>query len=152
MEFFEDFNELDKCWEILEKNLKKKFNASPVHNIYEIKQLIKNFPNNISCFYTKLNNEILASIIVYKTYNVWHTQYISSSEKGTDINAIDFLMDKILKIADNNKIRWFDFGTSNENEGQNLNNNLYNFKHSFGAGGTLYNFYKINKKIFEKYK
>ena len=152
MEFFEDFNEIELCWEILENNLKRKFNALPVHNIYEIKELIKLFPNNISCFYAKLGNEVMASIILYKNYNVWHTQYISTTTKGININAIDFLMDKIIKIAKKNKIRWFDFGTSNENEGEFLNYDLYNFKHSFGSGGTLHNFYKIDKNIFIKNK
>ena len=144
--------EIDSCWRILEINLKEKYNAFPVHNIYEIKKLIKLFPNNISCFYTKLNNEVLATIILYKTFNVWHTQYISSSKRGLELNAIDFIIDGIIKLAFENKIRWLDFGTSNENEGKYLNLSLYNFKRGFGSGGTLYNFYKINKYSFQSNK
>jgi hypothetical protein len=39
--------------------------------------------------------------------------------------------------------RYFDFGVSNEQEGRILNEGLYRFKTSFGAGGVAQEFYKV---------
>ena len=142
--------DLEDCWKILEINLKEKYQTNPVHNIYEIRQLLKLFPNNINLIATKLNNEILASVILYKTKSVWHLQYISTSEEGRKTNALDFLINKILEKSVLNKIKWFDFGISTENEGEYLNKNLYNFKNGFGGGGTLCQFYRINKNNYLK--
>ena len=142
--------DLENCWKILETNLKEKHNTKPVHNICEMKKLLELFPNNISCVSTKLNTNILASIILYKTKTVWHLQYISSSEEGKKTNALDFLINKLIEDSAIDKIRWFDFGISTKCEGKYLNHNLYNFKNGFGGGGTLYQFYKIKKTNYLK--
>jgi lipid II:glycine glycyltransferase (peptidoglycan interpeptide bridge formation enzyme) len=39
--------------------------------------------------------------------------------------------------------RYFDFGISNEQEGRILNEGLYRFKVSFGAGGVVHEFYEV---------
>jgi hypothetical protein len=39
--------------------------------------------------------------------------------------------------------RYFDFGVSNEQEGRILNEGLYRFKTSFGAGGVAQEFYEV---------
>jgi hypothetical protein len=39
--------------------------------------------------------------------------------------------------------RYFDFGVSNEQGGQILNEGLYRFKMSFGAGGVVHEFYEV---------
>ena len=147
-EIINGFNKIEECWELLKENLKKKYGAIPVHTSEEIQKLIKLFPNNISCIASKLNGDIIAFIILYKSANVWHTQYIAANNRGHQINALDFIFNASIEEAIKSKIRWFDFGTSNESNGKYLNNNLYNFKHGFGAGGTIYQFYKLTKMTF----
>ena len=80
----------------------------------------------------------------------WMTSLIlnlGAKVKGLSLPLDDsnFLFNKIIKKAYLEKIRWFDFGISTENDGKYLNNNLFNFKNGFGGGGTLYQTYKIKK-------
>jgi hypothetical protein len=41
------------------------------------------------------------------------------------------------------RARYFDFGVSNEKQGWMLNEGLYRFKASFGAGGVAQEFYEV---------
>jgi len=41
-------------------------------------------------------------------------------------------------------VRYFDFGTSNECEGTVLNEGLYQYKHEYGGGGAVHEFYDID--------
>ena len=146
---FDGFKEIDSCWDVLTSNLSTKYEKKPVHNVDEIVYLHNLFPQKINCFAAKFNEEVVASIIIYKTDITWHAQYISSNQLGKKINALDFLFNHIIEIAKEKSIRWFDFGTSTELNGLLLNNSLYTFKHEFGGGGILYQFFSIKA---EKYK
>ena len=70
-------------------------------------------------------------------------QYIASSELGNANSALDAVFQKIISSAKDNEVRYFDFGTSNENEGKILNNGLYKFKTEFGGGGAVHEYYEI---------
>ena len=44
---------------------------------------------------------------------------------------------------------YFDFGVSTEDQGLTLNDSLYRFKASFGAGGTVYEEFEIDLSAFQ---
>ena len=124
----QDINLLNKFWDVLTINLKNTHNSNPVHSIDEISELVRKFPENIELLCGLYQLEVVAGVIVFKTYNVWHVQYIASSELGNANSALDAVFQKIISSAKDNEVRYFDFGTSNENEGKILNNGLYKFK------------------------
>lgn len=132
-------------WTLLNKNLDDRHSASAVHRVDEILDLMNRFPSEIKCMCVyDIENELLAGAIIFDFDQVVHTQYLASSEKGRDVSALDFLIDGCIQDAAAAKKRWFDFGISNEKSGSVLNNGLYSYKNSFGAGGYVHEFYQID--------
>jgi hypothetical protein len=134
------WSNLNRYWDVLSNNLWDKFRARPVHTLAEIELLKERFDDSIELFTAtqKDQNEIIAGILVFKSSRVWKAQYISSSILGRDFGAVDFLIEKIMNSARAKAANYLDLGTSNENSGMVLNENLYNFKLEFGAEGLAY--------------
>ena len=68
---------------------------------------------------------------------------LASTAEGNAVGAstavIDYAMGNDIDLG----ARYFDFGVSNEQEGRILNEGLYRFKASFGAGGVAQEFYEV---------
>ncbi|MGL5902044.1 MAG: GNAT family N-acetyltransferase, partial [Cetobacterium sp.] len=124
-------------WKILEENLRRMHNASPVHSLDEILYLRNKFPENIKIFTVKKEDEVIAGVVVYITEEVVHIQYISANEQGKEISALDYLFNYLIKEKFKNK-KYFDFGTSTENGGKVLNEGLIFQKEGFGGRGVNY--------------
>lgn len=132
-------------WQILEENLARKYAVCPVHTLEEIRLLADRFPENVGFVVGMIDGQIEAGVVLFKTPVVYHAQYIASSEKGNVVCALDAIFEYcIAQAIDNQQVRWFDFGISNEQNGVVLNEGLYRFKSEFGGGGTVYEFYEIN--------
>lgn len=137
-------NYLTLFWEILSENLQTKFGVKPTHNISEISYLANLFPKNIECVICLNESRVIAGVILFKTSNVIHSQYISANEEGKAISGLDFIFDYLIKRSIEQKFSWFNFGISTEENGYKLNENLYKYKSEFGSGSTLYNTYQID--------
>ncbi len=137
----ENFKYISEYWEILKENLKEKHNTNPVHNIKEINDLYKKFPENIKGIFALDRDKITGGVILFIHKNVIHAQYIASSNQGKTNSALDYVFDYAIRKFQLTNIKWFDFGISTENEGKYLNEGLYNFKKEFGSGSTIYEFY-----------
>lgn len=129
-------------WRVLEKNLADKYKNKPVHNVDEIIKLHSLFKENIKLFVAEYNKKIEAGVVLYINKEIVHCQYMSSTEKGKELCAIDFLIDQLIHNYKNDKL-YFDFGISNEQEGRYLNEGLIQFKEGFGARSVCHDFYKI---------
>lgn len=129
-------------WEILTANLSARYNASPVHTLKEILSLKDLFPQNIHLHIARKDNEILGGCVVYTTPTVAHTQYISASPEGKELHALDLLLSRLAQ-QEYSTYRYFDFGTSNEDNGRYLNENLISQKEGFGARSIVYDTYSI---------
>lgn len=140
---------LSEFWYILEENLKENHQTVATHSLKEIEYLKKQFPDNIRLFCTQKNDNILAGCLIFETDTVAHTQYISASTEGKEIGALDLLFDHLINNIFNKK-KYFDFGTSTENNGHFLNQGLISQKEGFGARGVVYDTYQIelNKNEF----
>lgn len=139
---FDDFNLfIEKENEVL----KERHNAQAVHTGGELKLLAKRFPDNIALYGAFLNDEFLAGTLVYVTPTVAHTQYITTTEKGRETFAFDFLGNELISNVYADKI-WFDFGISTENGGMVLNEGLCQQKETFGGRGFVYDFYELEIK------
>jgi hypothetical protein len=134
---------IEPLWMVLSENLERKHQAKPVHTITEIKELQSRFPENIQVVVALKDNQVVAGVILFVERMVEHAQYIASSEQGYQYAALDLIFMTCIEVAKNNQKRYFDFGISNEKQGQFLNNGLYQFKHEFGAGSVVHEFYEI---------
>ena len=140
---FEELAEFDAFWEeVLTPNLKRTHGVSPVHSLQEISMLKSRFPDSIRQFNVYKEGEILAGATIFESENVAHAQYISATDKGNEMAALDFLFDCLLQEVFKGK-RFFDFGISNECKGLKLNKGLLYWKEGFGARSVSCEVYKI---------
>jgi hypothetical protein len=135
-----DFSEF---WNtVLIPNLRKRHNASPVHNLEEIMRLKQLFPKNIRLFVVEHQGRIAAGTVLFETDTVIHAQYISSTEDKNELGSLDFLYHQLITDVFAAK-KYFDFGISNEQQGSKLNEGLIFWKESFGARTIVQDFYTV---------
>lgn len=135
---------LPKYWEVLEENLENTYKAKPVHTLNEITDLFNRFENEMECIVALKNDEVIAGIILFNINRVCHAQYISNKNKQDNNGALELLFITAIENASKKGMEYFDFGTSNENQGKYLNHSLYQFKRGFNSGGVVYETYKID--------
>lgn len=128
-------------WQVLEYNLKQKYDARPVHTLQEIELLHRRFPENIRLFTAVRDGQVLGGTVIYLSTMVAHAQYISANAEGKQLRVIDALFDYILHECDW-PVRYFDFGTSNEDDGHILVEPLIYQKEGFGGRGVCYDWYE----------
>lgn len=134
---------------ILKINLEKKHGASPVHSLEDILYLKQRFPENIKQFNVYHKNKIVAGATIFETQHVAHCQYISGNDDKNTLGSLDILHDHLVNTVYSDK-RYFDFGTSNENSGKNINKGLQFWKEGFGARTVTQDFYKIDTKKYKE--
>jgi hypothetical protein len=146
----EESNDFEPFWNtILAPNLALRHNALPVHSVGEITELASNFPKNILQFNVYKNDEIVGGANIFETENVAHVQYISANEDKQQLGTLDFLFEYLINKRFKEK-RYFDFGTSNENQGKNINEGLLYWKECFGARSISQSFYEVKTADYKK--
>jgi hypothetical protein len=143
----EETTDFSAFWgDILIPNLAKTHNTKPVHSLKEITLLQKCFPKNIRQF-NVLNSEdkIVAGATIFESENVAHVQYISGNAEKQQLGSLDFLFHHLITSVFKDK-PYFDFGTSNENGGKNLNVGLQYWKECFGARILVHRSFCISVK------
>ena len=135
--------DFDTLWPIVERNLQTTYNAKAVHSLDEIKRLAKYFPQNIKLYLAAAHNTNMAVGIFYITKEVIHAQYIHPTPEGKECGGVDALVNYILKET-YPEIPYFDFGSSNEDEGRYLNESLIHMKEGFGGRAVCYDTYEID--------
>lgn len=133
-----------ELYTVLADNLWSRYGAKPVHQLCELEQLMKLFPEEIQIRVARAGSEIIAGIILFNSARVWRAQYIASSIRGYELCALDAVFESSIEEACESGARYFDFGTSNEDCGQILNDGLYRFKSEFGGGGIAHEFYRLS--------
>ena len=142
----------DEFWdEILVPNLKERHNAAPVHSLDEIKSLNSSFPNNILQFNVYDGSKLVAGATIFETKNVTHVQYISANADKQTLGSLDFLFEYFIRTRFVDK-KYFDFGTSNENSGRNVNKGLQYWKECFGARSIVHQTYEVHTSNYSKLK
>ncbi|WP_318542855.1 GNAT family N-acetyltransferase [Marixanthotalea marina] len=134
---------------ILIPNLKQRHNAKPVHSLKEITYLKKKFPNNIRQFNVCQNGEVVAGATIFETKQVARVQYISANENRQKLGGLDMLFHTLINEVYKDK-KYFDFGISNENQGENINEGLLLWKESFGARTISHKFYTLQTKSYKE--
>lgn len=128
-------------WHILTANLRGKYGVNPVHNVDEMALLMSRFPDNIRLFTAVKDGIQLAGTVLYITRTTVHTQYISASDDGKRLHALDKLIADVMQMALTDH-EYFDFGISTEDHGRVLNSQLIYQKEGFGGRGVCYDTYQ----------
>ena len=139
----------DAFWnQILIKNLKERHGVKPTHSLKEISFLKKYFSKEIRQFNVYKNDKIVAGTTIFESQNVAHSQYISADEDRSLLGSLDFLHFYIIDEVFKNEKKYFDFGNSNINNGENINQGLQSWKEGFGARTIIHNYYSIKTKNY----
>lgn len=134
---------------VLIPRLSSRHDVKPVHSSTEISLLAERFPENIKQFSVYYDGKIVAGVTIYETDTVAHAQYMSVTESGQRIGALDFLCNWLINEVYPNKMH-FDFGTCNENDGRVLNHGLLEWKEAFGGRTYCHSFYSICCSNYDK--
>lgn len=128
---------------IEEHVLSTKYDSKPVHTAAELQLLASRFPDNIKLFVAARDDVAVGGVVVYESQNVAHAQYIASNDEGKKSGALDLVLSYLISDYYSTK-KYFDFGISTENDGQDLNVGLIANKQSFGARAVVYDFYQLD--------
>ena len=141
----DDFQEF---WnKILIPNLQVTHNVTPVHSLEEITELKSKFSMNIRQFNVYKDDGVVAGATVFETKHVAHVQYISANSYKQELGSLDLLFETLINDVFKTK-KYFDFGISNENHGQNINEGLLSWKESFGARSIVQECYNVETKNY----
>lgn len=139
-----DSKYLPDLWRVISNNLARRHNAQPVHSLEELLLLHRLFPDQIQSRCALIDGVVEAGVVFFNAARVWHAQYIAASEVAYDVSALDAVFDGAIQEARQSGARYFDFGTSNENNGLVLNDGLYRYKSEFGGGGLVHEMYELD--------
>jgi hypothetical protein len=134
--------DLTVFWQMLVKHLWEKFRAKSVHTLNEIMLLQERFTDNIRLMTVCQDDAILGGTLLYDCGQTVKTQYIMASEEGRRNGALDFLFSNLLDRYEGEGRRYFDFGTSNKVDNDDLNESLIFQKEGFGARAVCYDTYE----------
>jgi hypothetical protein len=131
-------------WQILSDNLMRKYSALPVHTLNEILLLHSRFPDNIRLWTARsADGRLLAGTVLYINGGVVHSQYISASDEGKRLHAVDALYYHIIHHAYADA-SFIDFGTSNVPHNSDLHESLIYQKEGFGGRAVCYDTYQYD--------
>lgn len=134
--------DLNEFWQIIVDDRRIRHNTVPVHNADEMQRLHTLFPQNIRFFIAGRDNEILAGAVIYVANNVLHLQYAAATAAGKDLYATDIIYNHVIFKAFPTA-EYFDFGTSNEDDGHYLNAGMTRHKEEFGGRSVIYDSWHI---------
>ena len=138
-----EVEDLDLFWnEVLIPNLEATHKAKPVHTAQEIQLLKNHFPNKIRQFNVYHNEKIVAGTTIFETEKVAHAQYISAHLDKQQLGSLDYLFNYLINERYSEK-DYFDFGISNENSGEKVNEGLLSWKEGFGGRAIIHDFYEV---------
>jgi len=135
-------NDFTAYWELLEEVLSK-FNVKPVHSLQEITYLKSKMPGKIKLYEARLNDSLLAGIVIYDYSRVIHTQYMANSTEGRNVRALDYTNYVLINRIYTDR-KYYDWGISTEDGGQVLNTGLIRQKEEMGGRGITFDTYRIN--------
>lgn len=131
-------------WPLLEDNLRTRYNARPVHSLEEIVLLKSRFPQHIRLFLACRDGRVVGGTLLYIYGRTVKTQYISANEEGRRVGALDLLFTTLLNYYSEKGMEYFDFGTSNGCDNNELNDSLIFQKEGFGGRAVCYDTYEYS--------
>jgi lipid II:glycine glycyltransferase (peptidoglycan interpeptide bridge formation enzyme) len=132
---------IDDFWLLMSKTFIK-HGTKPTHTFENWKWLMENLPGMIWCDVAYVRNIPIAGIGHFKINNLTDSSfYLCNDLEYQDTQALSLLICEILKNAQHQGYKWFDFGTSSVN--MVARENIFSFKESFGSVGLFRSTYKV---------
>lgn len=122
--------------------LQEHHGVQAVHTAAELRLLKSRFPENIKCFGSFKDGELIAGILLFIYGTVVHTQYMAANPLAREIGALDLAVSGVIG-AYRNSHNILDFGISTENGGQDLNEGLIFQKEGLGGRTIVYQTWEI---------
>lgn len=135
---------IEGFWQILEANLARRHDTSPVHSLADMRLLHDLFPDEILLTAARIGDTLAGGAVLFATGPALHMQYTATTEQGRAACVTDLVMERAIDCARRRGYRYFDFGVSTPHEGRCLDEGLYQFKVSFGAGGVVHDHYELD--------
>lgn len=126
---------------ILTQSLRDRHDTTPVHSPDEMLMLHSRFPESIQLWIASSAGEDLAGTWVFAGPRVHHAQYCAASSRGHKQHAQTVVNVAAMEQARADGANFFSFGASTVDNGTVLNEGLWRFKRSFGAGTAVQDFY-----------
>lgn len=135
-------------WALLEQCLMERHGQSPVHNYEAICRLRKSVGNDkVLLFCAYYNGELIGGNVVFNFGNrVLHGQYNASDRRYQHLAPLHATVDYLLQWCHERGFKYFNMGTSNLDDGKNLNLGLFSYKEGFGGRGLLRETMYLNLK------
>lgn len=136
---------LNEIWPIITESLECHHQASPVHSLSEMEQLRDALPQYIRTLLVKRDDgSNAAGAVLYVSDGVVHVQYAHATMQGYEEHVMDYLYFELMSYyANDGRVRFFDFGTSNERQGRYVNLPLVAQKEGFGGRGVAYRQWRL---------
>jgi hypothetical protein len=106
--------------------------------MWQIEELQRAFPGNVSCHVARQGTEVRAGVIVFRFDSAWHLQYIAQDYTIANAGFLDRLIVDVADQARDEGARFLSLGTSHDPATGQLNLGLDRFKNSFGGGGVAF--------------
>ncbi len=129
-------------WRLLESVLAGRHGAAPVHTLEEIQRLASRFPDEIALFTAQVGDDLQAGVVMFRSAQVAHAQYIAVGDEGRETGALDGLFEHLIALHRATH-RYFDFGISNTDQGRILNEGLARQKEEFGGSAVVHDVYRV---------
>jgi hypothetical protein len=124
-----------------EELLAAKYDVKPTHSAAELELLASRFPEQIKLFTARLEDDMVAGVVVYDYDSVLHAQYIAATDQGKRIGALDLVLHYLINDYQSHA-RYFDFGISTERDGHYLNEGLIENKQGFGGRAVVHDIFE----------
>jgi hypothetical protein len=133
-EIIEGESQIEKAYEICDETLRRRHDVMPVHTLKDLKYICRELPESIRITAGYLNGEISAALFLFLNQNAAVVQYWGSSESGRKMNSLDPLVIEAINWCKEEGLRWFVPGVSTSNNGEQVDDGIYEYKVSFGSG------------------
>jgi hypothetical protein len=134
--------DFETFFSITSSRLTERYQTRPVHTAQEMQMLAERFPDNIALYAAFKEDRMVAGVLTFVDGHFAHSQYISSTEEGRKVRAVDAILSYLLteQFVD---FYYFDFGVSTVEGGLVLNDSLCRQKEEFGARTVVHYFYEL---------
>jgi len=134
---------LEALWSVLTGRLAAKYGAEPIHTLPELERIAVLLAHEIECIVGRLDGPVVAGVVVFRTGNVDHAQYIAANDRGYKVSALDLVLAECLNRSRRAGTRYFSFGNSTLYGGRVFNEGVFEFKSEFGAGTIVHESYDL---------
>jgi hypothetical protein len=134
---------LDALWSVIAGRLADKFDTEPLHDATALAWMQTLVPDRVECVVGLLDGSVVAGVVVFRTGQVDHAQYIAADDRGYRTAALDAVLAACLDASEQRGARYFSLGNSTVYGGRVFNESLFSYKSGFGAGAVVHECYDL---------